>query len=221
VSINGATKAETTIDAGSTLDLGNTTISGASLSNVGTVDATSGISVLNAVAVTNSGTIEATTGALTIASGSLINNGDLLANGGTLTVAEAVTGSGAATIAGSNSVLEFGAAMAQTATFSAGAVGVLKLDVASGFAGIVAGFTSSDAISLQNFQFSDSPTIISVTGTGAIGTTTDVAVKDGAQSTTLHLLNQTLNEFPQDPAFYVLKEDNSNLHHGTLFELHP
>ena len=207
------------IDAGSTLDLTNTTINGGSLSNSGTVDLT-GTSTLNGVAVTNSGTLEATSGILNV-SGPVTNTGNLLANGGTLDIAGAVTGSGTATISGTNSVLEFGAASAENITFSAAIASMLKLDNPSSFTGTVAGLATGDSIDLTNFLFSGGPTIAGVTGTGAVGTTTNVTVHDqgGAQSVTLQLLNQSVSQFAVDPTAYSLVADNSTPNHGTLFQL--
>jgi large repetitive protein len=143
----------------------------------------------------------------------------LSANAATLVVSNDVTGNGTATIAGTNAVLEFGAASNQNTTFAAGAQGTLKLDDASNYAGTVAGFVVGNTIDLANFKFSDNPIVTGLTGTGVVGTTTDVTVHDGIQSVILHLVNQTMNEFVNDPAAYVLAQDNT-VHHGTLFELH-
>jgi hypothetical protein len=212
-----------TVDAGSMLDLNNTTINGGTLSNAGTVDST-GTSALNGVAVTNSGTIEATSGTLNV-SGPVtnINTGNLLANGGTLDITGAVTGNGKATISGTNSVLEFAAAPAETTTFSGAAIGMLKFDNASSFTGTVAGLASGDSIDLTKFLFSNNPTIFSVTGTGAGGTTlagsmTNVTIHDGALSATLQLLNQFDNQFAVGAA-YTLTADNNILNQGTLFQI--
>ena len=205
------------IDAGSTLDLNNTTINGGSLSNSGTVDST-GTSTLNGVAVTNSGTLEATSGILNV-SGPVTNTGNLLANGGTLDIAGAVTGSGTATISGTNSVLEFGAASAENTTFSAAIASMLKLDNPSSFTGTVAGLATGDSIDLTNFLFSGGPTIAGVIGTGTVGSITSVTVHDGALTDTLQLLNQFANQFAINPAAYSLVADNNTPTHGTLFQL--
>ena len=214
---SGGTPATLTVDAGSTLDLANTTISGGVLSNAGTLDST-GTSVLNNVAVTNSGLLEVTGGTLTIA-GSVSNSGNLLADGGTLSITGSVSGNGTATISGTNSVLEFGAASAENTTFSAGAIGVLKLDNASTFTGTVAGLASGDAIDLANFLFANNPHITGVAGTGATGTTTDVTIQDAGSSVTLHLLNQFANQFAPTASTYSLTADANTPNHGTLFQL--
>jgi hypothetical protein len=221
VSLNdtAGSSAALTIDSGSTLNLTNSTINGGALTNSGSLDAVSGTNVLNSVSVTNSGVIEASSSTLTIASGALTNNGRLLVASGTLTVSEAVTGSGSAAISGTNSTLEFGAASNQNTTFSNGAMGTLKLDDASHYTGTIAGLVSGDAVNLTNFQFSSSPTITNIAGTGAVGSTTDITIQAGAQTATLHLLNQTANEFASNTAAYLLQDDGTT-RHGVLFELH-
>ena len=220
VSINNTAAGAVTIDPGSTLDLTNTTISGGSLANSGTLDAIGQSNVLNAVAVTNSGTIEATSGTLTIVGGSLANSGNLLANGGTLVISEAITGNGSATISGSNSVLDLQMASTQNVAFASGAHGILQLDNAPSYTGTIAGLVSGDAIDLTNFQFSGNPIISGITGTGAVGTPTNVTVQDAGQSVTLELLNQTANQYSTLASAYTLTSDNT-LAHGSLFALHP
>jgi beta-glucanase (GH16 family) len=210
-----------TIDAGSTLNLQGTTLTVGALANNGTVDST-GVSALDGGALTNSSLLEATSGVLTVGSSSLTNSGNLLAAGGTLDVTGAVTGGGTATISGKNSVLEFGAASAETTTFSSGATaGILKLDNASSFTGTVVGLAMGDGIDLANFLFSNNPIITGVTGSGAVGTTTDVTVKDGSLSVTLALLNQHASQFGLNPAAYSLVSDNNTSNHGTLFLATP
>ena len=206
-----------TVDAGSTLDLNNTTIAGGTLGNAGTVNST-GTSALNGVVVTNSGLLEATGGILTI-SGSVTNTGNLLANGASLDITGPVTGNGTATISGTNAVLEFGAASAENSTFATGATGMFKLDAAQSLTGTVAGLANGDSIDLANFLFSGNPTIDSVTGTGNSGTTTNVTVKDGSLSATLQLFNQYANQFAVNSAAYSLTADNNTPNHGTLFQL--
>jgi hypothetical protein len=172
-----STSAAVIVDAGSTLDLNNaTSITGGSLSNSATVNAT-GTTLLDGVAVTNSNLLEATSGTLTI-NAAVSNSGNLLASGATLDVTGAVTGSGTAEIGGNNAILEFGAVFSQKTTFDVGAIGQLKLDDAQDFSGTVAGLASDDSIDLANFQFSNNPTISKVTGTGGAGTTTNVTVHE-------------------------------------------
>ena len=206
-----------TVAAGSTLDLNNTTITGGSLTNAGTVDQTGGTSALSGVAITNSETIEATSGTLT-ASGPVTNTGNLLANGGNLDFTGAVTGNGTATLNGANSILEFGAASAENTTF-AGTDDILKLDNVSSFTGTVAGMAEGDGIDLTNFLFSNNPTVTGVTGTGAAGSTTNVTVHDGSLNATLELLNQYTNQFAVAPTAYSLVADNNTPNHGTTLQL--
>jgi hypothetical protein len=173
-----------TIDAGSTLNLQGTTLTVGALDNNGTVDST-GVSALDGGALTNSSLLEATSGVLTVGSSSLTNSGNLLAAGGTLDV----TGGGTATISGKNSVLEFGAASAETTTFSSSATaGILKLDNASSFSGTVVGLAMDDGIDLANFLFSSNP--------------------NGSLSVTLALLNQHASQFGLNPAAYSLVSDS-------------
>ena len=220
VTISNTSAGAVAIDQGATLDLTNTTISGGSISNAGTLNANSQSNVLNAVAVTNTGTIEATSGStLVIEAGSLTNNGNLLASGGTLAISNAITGTGTAVISGSNSILEFATTSAQSVTFASGAQGILKLDAAPSYTGSILGLASGDAVDLSNFAFSGNPVISGITGTGAAGTTTNVTVQDAGQSVTLDLLNQSAGQFSTQATAYSLTSDNS-ANHGTLFQLH-
>ena len=75
------TAATVTVTIGSTLDLDSTTVSGGTLNNLGTIDAT-GTSALNRVGVTNSGLIEATSGKLTIDPAITTNTGTIEAASG-------------------------------------------------------------------------------------------------------------------------------------------
>ena len=211
------TTAPLTVAAGSTLDIDNTTITGGALTNSGTVNLT-GTSSLTGVAVTNAGLLAATSGTLSV-SGSVTNTGNLLTNGASLDITGPVTGNGTATISGTNAVLEFGAASAEDTTFATDAIGMLILDDASSFSGTITEFTTADSIDLANFLFSGNPMIESVTGTGNLGTTTNVTVTDGSMSATFQLFNQHANEFAVNSAAYSLTADNNTPNHGTLFQL--
>jgi len=108
-------------------------------------------------------------------------------------------------------------ASAETITFSPGATNAtLDLNNASSFSGTVVGFSKGDGIDLTKFQFSNNPVITSVTGSGNVGTTTDVTVKDGPLNVTLALLNQYASQFGVTPANYSLVQDNNTPHHGTM-----
>ena len=173
--------------------------------------------MIESAAVTNLGTIEATSGVLTVAGGSLINDGNLIANGGTLAIDTSVTGNGSETISGSNSVLDLQVASAQNVTFASGAHGILQLDDAPNYTGTIAGLMTGDAIDLTKFQFSGNPAITGISGTGAVGTTTAITIQDGTQTAVLHFVNQTQNNFANAATSFQLKDDGS---HGTLLTLH-
>jgi hypothetical protein len=100
-------------------------------------------------------------------------------------------------------------------TFANTSGDTLKLDAAQNFAGILSGLaaasaTKFDVVDLANFKFADT-TITSVTGTGAKGTTTNVTLTDSADdlTVTLHLLNQSANQFGTSASDYSLTSDNS------------
>lgn len=208
-----------TNSAGAVLNLANTTITGGVLDNLGSIYATAGTNTVTGATVINSGLIEASGNALTF-SGTMANSGSLIANGSSLEIDGPVTGNGTATLSGSNAELEFGAASSQNVAFANGATGVLKLDTASSFNGTVAGLAQGDAIDLADFEFSNNPTIASVTGNGSAGSFTNVTIQDGALSATLHLLNQYANQFAVDSHAYSLVSDQtSNPQSGTLLQL--
>jgi Ca2+-binding RTX toxin-like protein len=103
--------------------------------------------------ITNSGTLEATgTGGLLVES-NLNNFGHLWANGGDITVNGDVTGAGDATISGA-ATLEFGGASAANTNFADGGDGILSLDHAASFTGIVSGFNEGDSFDLGDVTFS-------------------------------------------------------------------
>lgn len=104
-------------------------------------------------------------------------------------------------------------------TFGSSATGTLKLDAPTGFSGTVAGLAGSDGIDLAGFLFSGTPTISSVTGSGASGTDTDVTITDGSQSATLALLNQYANQYAVNASAYALSADSIPGTPGTLFQL--
>jgi len=101
--------------------------------------------------------------------------------------------------------------------------GTLKLDAAEGFNGTVVGLREGDSIDLANFPTSGNPSITGVSGSGAVGTATNVTVTDGALSTTLHLMNAFACQFPVTAGGYSLSADNTTPNAGTLFQLaaHP
>jgi hypothetical protein len=208
-----------TNNAGATLNLTGSTISGGVLNNMGTIAAIGGTNAITGATVTNSGEMEASGGGLTI-SGPVANSGTLVSNGSRLEIDGSVTGNGTATISGSNSVLEFGGASSQNVAFANGATGVLKLDNASSFSGTVAGLADGDSIDLANFKYANNPVIASVTGNGSAGSFTNVTISDGGLSATIQLLNQYANQFAVDSHAYSLTgEQMSNPNQGTLIQL--
>jgi uncharacterized repeat protein (TIGR03803 family) len=107
-------------------------------------------------------------------------------------------------------------------TFEPGGGGTLYLDKASDFTGTVTGLAQPDSIDLADFAFSSHPVITNVTGTGTAGSTTDVTIADGSQTTALHLLNQHAGEYSLESTAYHLDSDNpSSASAGTLFSTVP
>ena len=149
--------------ASATLHNVDNTISGAgqlgagqmTLINDGTIiaDATQALTIdTGSNLITNSGVLEATgKGGLVIAS-PLDNSGHLWANGGNLSLNGDVTGAGYATISG-NSTLEFGGASSINTTFAADGDGILWLDQASNFTGVISGFNQGDSLDLRDVSF--------------------------------------------------------------------
>jgi hypothetical protein len=174
------------------------------------------------LALTNQSVIDATgANALTIDTGnSFVNSGTLeAAGGGGLFVADAVTGGGSANIL-SNSRMTLASSASNSVTFenNSGSSGALILNAAQNFTGTVAGLAQGDTIDLANFLFSGAPTISQITGTGAVGTTTNVTVTDGSQSVVLQLVNATAGEYSTSGSAYSLTPD-TNSTPGTLFQL--
>jgi hypothetical protein len=131
----------------------------------------------------------------------------------------AVTGDGQLHI-DNKATLELGGPTAEATTFE-GKHGTLFLDIANDFTGTVAGMAGRDGIDLANFAFSSHPSVTGVAGTGAAGSTTDVTIADGSQTTTIHLLNQYANQFAVSASAYNLTPDRqpNSGDSGTLFTL--
>ena len=106
--------------------------------------------------VTNAGTVGAESGNLTII-GNVTNTGTLDANNATLVVDGSVSG-GKATIEGTGEI-EFGGASSANVTFGASTDAILKLDSPSTFTGTVSGLTTGDYIDFANINFADNPTV--------------------------------------------------------------
>jgi hypothetical protein len=150
---------------------------------------------------------------------SITNLGTIDASATKLDFQGAVAGDGQLHI-DNKATLELGGPTAEATAFE-GKRGTLFLDVANDFTGTVAGMAGRDGIDLANFAFSSHPSITSVVGTGAAGTTTDVTVTDASLTTTIHLLNQYANQFAVAPSAYALTSDHhtGSAESGTLFTL--
>ncbi|MBV8779247.1 MAG: hypothetical protein JO258_18785, partial [Alphaproteobacteria bacterium] len=231
IALQGSASGDAIVSNGQTATLTNVgTIAGAgligdthlTLNNKGVIDAnTSKALTLNTGpnTIVNANLLEATAaGGLTI-SGALTNNGQVAASGGNVTVAGAVGGTGTDTINGSTLTFLSSVGSGQTISFASGKAEVLDLGLAQSFAGTVAGLATGDAVDLANFAFGATESISGITGNGAKGTDTNVTIKDGSLSATLHLLNQFANQYSTNKSAYQLVSDNSGTHPGTLFEL--
>jgi fibronectin-binding autotransporter adhesin len=142
----------------STLDLHGSTINGGTLIISGELVST-GDSFITGADITNTGTIDVTSGTLTIDATSILNNtGTLETNGGNLIIDAAFSGNleikGAA-------ALELGSANAYsqvTVTFEPKATGTLKLDDSKTFSGTVAGL-DDNTIDLVDIAYGSNPTV--------------------------------------------------------------
>ena len=160
---DGTTKGIIHVDANNsthfaTLDLEGSTIKGGTLIISGELVST-GDSFITGADITNTGTIDVTSGTLTIDATSILNNtGTLETNGGNLIIDTAFAGSleikGAA-------ALELGSADAYsqvTVTFEPEATGTLKLDHSETFSGTVAGL-DDNTIDLVDIAYGSNPTV--------------------------------------------------------------
>jgi hypothetical protein len=213
------TTSDTIAGAGAIGNLGDGNLT---LTNKGTIDAggSNALVVDTGKTVTNSGTLEATgSGGLTV-DDAVANSGTIAANGGNVTIGGNLTGSGQAEIFG-NAAIELKGTASNGVTFETGSAGSLILDAAQSFTGTVAGLASGNSIDLKSFLAADT-TITQVTGTGVIGTTTNVTVKDADPNNkvtlTLHLLNQYAGQFGISASDYALTPDHMP-GNGTLFQL--
>ena len=104
----------------------------------------------------------------------IASSGVIDARVGKLNLGDAITGSGQLHIS-RGATLELGGATAETVMFKSEHA-TLYLDVANDFSGAVAGLGRSDAIDLANFAYWAHPSVSSVIGTGAAGSTTYVTI---------------------------------------------
>jgi hypothetical protein len=198
---NTATGQMKALASGAHIDLDGATISGGAISTVAgsLIEATNAAtaSTISGAKVTNAGTLGAEGGDLTI-TGAVANTGNLDANGYHLAIDGAVTGAGKGTIEGTG-ILEFGLASSAKITFGPGATGQLWLDsatsVANKFTGTVTGFASGDHVDFGAIDYT--------TGNGqlkfvenAAHTSGVLTVSDGSHSEALTLMgNYVLADF--------------------------
>jgi len=162
----------------------------------------------------DSATANGTNGTLTIGS-----SGDTITLAGNENTATDSGSGNSVSLTGTNAQLDITGSNDDTISFGSAATGTVLLESAASFAGTVAGLASGDSIDLGDFLLSGSPTISSVTGTGATGTATTITITDGAASTQLALLNQFANQFAVSTSAYTLAADSTASSAGTLFQL--
>ena len=188
--ILGVTASDTLVNDGNTI-AGSGDLGGGQMVLVnqagGTIDA-DGANVLDidtgANKIVNDGKIESTAaGGETIAS-AIENDGVLSAKGGNLTVNGAVTGSGFAKISGAT--LSLAVSFSQNVTFT-GNGGVLDLAQSQGYAGTIAGFSTSGGTTLDlgDIGFASGTTTAAYSGSSTGGTLT---VTDGTHTSHIALL---------------------------------
>jgi hypothetical protein len=85
---------------------------------------------------------------------------------------------------------------------------------------VVAGLADGDDIALRDFLFSGTPTISNVTGSGAVGTTTDVTITDGSATALPALLNQYANQFGVSASAYALTADATPARPSSFSDTH-
>ncbi len=203
---NGNTIAASNNDTVTIIGTGNT----ANLSGTGTTAGDSTASGTNSYSLTG-------TSAIATLSGSA-DNATVAGTSNTAIFSTTATGTGTATLSGTNAIVELKGTSSEKITF-ASTTAELKLDAPAGFSGTVAGMEDGDRIDLSSFLYSGTPTISSVTGTGAAGTTTDITIHDGSVNAMLLLLNQYANQFAVSSSAYTLTSDGTGSTPGTLFQL--
>jgi hypothetical protein len=213
--------AATDVLGGGTISAGGTmSIRGGSLSGLAPLEDDGQLKLRDASVDLSSLTIGAggeLSGFGTVA-GSTTNLGTIDASKRKLDLQGAVTGDGQLHI-DNKATLGLGGPTAEATAFE-GKRGTLLLDLANDFTGTVAGMAGRDGIDLANFAFSSHPSITSVVGTGAAGSTTDVTITDASLSTTIHLLNQYANQFAVSASAYTVTSDHpGSASAGTLFTL--
>jgi hypothetical protein len=181
------------------------------LINEGTINATGANSLIidtGANAITNSGTLEATGSGGLVVDSDIVNTGVLWANGGNVTIEGNVSGNGSALISGS-ATFEFAAASTENVTFASGSTGVLILDHAFDFSGVVSGMTTSNQLDLLDFSFAKGATLNYTANAAGNGGT--LSVTDGEHTANIALSGHF------DPAGFQAGVDHGT---GTLISYH-
>ncbi len=182
------------VDVYGTLDsTGTSSISDASITNTGMLEATSGTLTIDPSSIDNSGLLEANGGALTIDATPVINTGTLEANDGTLLITGNVTGSGDVVITGGG-LADFSGTFNQNVVFT----GAGTLELAQAFGGTVTGFNTGDVLDLTNVSYSASET---ATWTQLVGSGT-LTIYDGAKTESITLVGSYTQ------ADFVLRRDS-------------
>jgi probable HAF family extracellular repeat protein len=178
------------INSGNTIS-GSDTIEDLTLENLsgGVIDATGGtLSIDTGHTVTNSGTLEATSGGTLQIYDGIANSGSILADGGTVDIVGAVTANntinGSATIEASGT-LEFGATDAQTITFDGAGTLILDHQDQGDFSGSLGGFGAGDTIDLKALSYSASGETATWTQTNDAGGV--LTISNGTNAETVSL----------------------------------
>lgn len=177
-----------------------------------------GILDAGSIVIVDGGRFSQSGGTATI-EGDAINGDSLAVSGGTLSVGGDLGGTGTVSLGAATLHVDGAVSSGQSLKFASNAASLLELGDANTFRGTVAGMSTDDAIDLQDFSFAHT-SILSVGGTGAAKTYTDVTLTDGLQTAVFSLYNQTAHQYGLSTSDYTLKSDGQ-LIPGTLFELAP
>jgi hypothetical protein len=195
-----------------------------------TID-TNGTSTDNSILTLKAGTLDAgslviadggsfsQSGGTAVIDGDAINRDSLAITGGMLSVGGNLRGTGSVALGAATLHLDGAVSSGQSLRFASNVASLLELGDANSFRGTVAGMSADDAIDLQDFAFAHT-SILSVSGTGAAKTYTNVTLSDGLQTATIALFNQTAQQYGLNASDYTLKADGQPTP-GTLFELAP
>jgi hypothetical protein len=115
-----------------------------------------------------------------------INTGSLETDNGTMIIKSQVTGGGNDTINGGT--LEFATTSDNNVRFSGNNVSILDLDHASGYSGIVSGFSGQDQIDLGDIRFGADTTLSYTANSSDTGGT--LSLSDGSHIANIALFGQ-------------------------------